>query len=76
LVTDRLPARSSFEAAFIRALRIFFPKLKSDDVKAEAFATYQKIAEEYDREFTKKYDEDLNTTLIFVGLLLLSKSQG
>ena len=54
-------------------MRIFFPKLKSHDVKAEAFATYQKIAEEYDREFTKKYDEDLNATLIFVRLFLYSR---
>jgi len=27
---------------------------------------YCKDAKEYDREFTKKHDEDLNTTLIFV----------
>ena len=29
---------------------------------------YRKEAEEYDKEFMKKYDEDLNTTLIFVSL--------
>jgi hypothetical protein len=29
---------------------------------------YHKVAEEYDKEFLKKYDEDLNTTLIFVSL--------
>ena len=27
---------------------------------------YQKDAEKYDKEFAKKHDEDLNTTLIFV----------
>jgi hypothetical protein len=27
------------------------------------------VAEEYDKEFMKKYDEDLNTTLIFVSFV-------
>lgn len=54
------------EETFIKALREFFPKLKTDEDKADFFAVYKKEAEEYDREFTKKYDEDLNTTLIFV----------
>jgi hypothetical protein len=26
------------------------------------------VAEQYDKEFLKKYDEDLNTTLIFVSV--------
>ena len=30
------------------------------------YELYHHEAEEYDREFTKRYDEDLNTTLIFV----------
>jgi len=29
---------------------------------------YRREAGEYDREFVKKYDEDLNTTLVFVSL--------
>lgn len=31
------------------------------------------MAEEYDKEFMKRYDEDLNTTLIFVSLCELLK---
>ena len=31
---------------------------------------YHREAEEYDREFIKKYDEDLNTTLIFVRVFV------
>ena len=27
------------------------------------------MAEEYDKEFVKKYDDELNTTLIFVSLV-------
>ena len=38
-----------------------------EDHKARFYEDYHKVAEEYDREFMKKYDEDLNTTLIFVG---------
>jgi len=32
---------------------------------------YHNEAEEYDREFVKRYDEDLNTTLIFVCFAFL-----
>ena len=32
---------------------------------------YRREAEEYDREFIKNNDEDLNTTLIFVSFLVL-----
>ena len=39
------------------------------------FEDYRKEAEEYDREFMKKYDEDLNTTLIFVSSVLCSGAQ-
>ena len=28
---------------------------------------YRKVADEYDKEFLKKYEEDLDTTLIFVS---------
>ena len=38
-----------------------------EDHRARFFEDYRKEAEEYDREFIKKYDEDLNTTLIFVS---------
>ena len=36
------------------------------DLRAQFYGHYRKEAEEYDKEFMKKYDEDLNTTLIFV----------
>ena len=42
------------------------------DPRAEFYDVYRREAEEYDREFIKKYDEDLNTTLIFVSLADLS----
>ena len=38
-----------------------------EDAQAEFYKNYRKVAEEYDKEFLKKHDEDLNTTLIFVS---------
>ena len=37
-----------------------------EDLRAKFYEHYRKEAEEYDNDFMKKYDEDLNTTLIFV----------
>jgi len=39
-----------------------------EDHRARFYETYHKEAEEFDKDFIKKYDEDLNTTLIFVSL--------
>jgi len=38
-----------------------------EDTRAQFYELYRREAEEYGKEFMKKYDEDLNTTLIFVG---------
>lgn len=67
---QQLKLASRLQAAFGKALREFFPRLKTGDDKTDFFAVYQKEADEYDRDFTKKYDEDLNTTLIFVRNVL------
>ena len=40
-----------------------------EDHRAKFYECYRKEAEEYDKEFMKKYDEDLNTTLIFVSFV-------
>jgi len=41
--------------------------LPQQDLRTQFYENYRKEAEEYDKEFMKKHDEDLNTTLIFVG---------
>ena len=43
-----------------------------EDHRSRFYEHYNKEAEEYDREFAKKYDEDLNTTLIFVSFVWCS----
>ena len=37
------------------------------DHRVRFYEDYRKVAEEYDKDFLKKHDEDLNTTLIFVS---------
>ena len=41
--------------------------LVQEDHEARFYAEYGKVAEEYDREYLEKYEEDLNTTLLFVS---------
>ena len=41
--------------------------LAQEDCRARFYEDYHKVAEEYDKEFLKKHDEDLNTTLLFVS---------
>src|SRR5882762_4372821 len=38
-----------------------------EDHRARFYEDYRKVSEEYDKDFLKKHDEDLNTTLIFVS---------
>ena len=52
--------------SFQEALRVFFQPIKHDDAHLDFYAIYKKEATEYDTDYVKKYDEDLNTTLIFV----------
>ena len=57
-------SRTSFETQHNRKQDV--PSTQEDH-RARFFEEYRKEAEDYDREFMKKYDEDLNTTLIFVS---------
>ena len=51
------------------ALRAFMPPLGSDDdPRLDFYMMYKREATEYDVNYVKKYDEDLNITLIFVRL--------
>ena len=40
----------------------------AEEYRTQFYDVYRREAEEYDKGFIKKYDEDLNTTLIFVSL--------
>jgi len=43
------------------------------NARVEFYDKFQREADEYDSDFMKKYDEDLNTTLIFVSILSPSR---
>ena len=46
-----------------------------EGLRARFYEHYRKEAEEYDREFLRNHDEDLNTTLIFVSYAHLSDTR-
>ena len=52
------------------ALKEFFEPLRTNDSRANFFAVYRRESGEFDRDYAKKYDEDLNTCLIFVSRLI------
>src|SRR5882757_9204034 len=49
------------------ALREFIEPLRTNDSRADFFAVYRKHSDEFDQDYARKYDEDLNTSLIFVS---------
>ena len=51
------------------ALRTFFQPNKTEDHRVDFYTMYKRESAEYDTDYVKKYDEDLNTTLIFVRCL-------
>ena len=48
------------------ALRMYLQPIKSDDPQLGFYTMYKRETVEYDTEYMQKYNEDLNTTLIFV----------
>ena len=46
---------------------MYFQPIKNDDPKLDFFTMYKRETMEYDTEYMNKYNEDLNTTLIFVS---------
>ena len=51
------------------ALRMYLQPIKHDDPQLDFYTMYKRESVEYDTEYMQKYNEDLNTTLIFVRLL-------
>ena len=60
--TNKLTAGHSIQDA----LRMYLQPIKNDDPKLDFYTMYKQETMEYDTEYMKKYNEDLNTTLIFV----------
>jgi hypothetical protein len=45
---------------------MYLQPIKNDDPKLDFYTMYKRETMEYDTESMQKYNEDLNTTLIFV----------
>ena len=50
------------------ALKEFLEPLRTNDPRTDFFTVYRRESEEFDRDYARKYDDDLNTSLIFVSL--------
>jgi hypothetical protein len=48
------------------ALRTFFKPIKTDDPRLDFYTMYKRESTEYDMEYVKKCEDDLNTALLFV----------
>jgi len=51
--------------SFRDALKSLFQPIKTNDPRVDFYTMYRREAE-YDKEFVRKFDEDLNTASIFV----------
>ena len=67
-MTDKLTLAHSIQEAF----RIYFQPIKHDDPKLDFYTMYKRETMEYDTQYMEKYNEDLNTTLIFVRFCALN----
>jgi len=48
------------------ALRMYLQPIKNEDPQLDFYTMYKRETTEYDAEYMQGYNEDLNTTLIFV----------
>ena len=65
----RLDCCSLTRPSFQEALRHFFQPTKTGDPRVDSYVMHKRESAEYDTDDVKKYDEDLNVTLIFVRYL-------
>jgi len=47
---------------------MYLQPIKNDDPRLDFFTVYKRETMEYDTDYMKNHNEDLNTTLIFVRL--------
>ena len=57
-------------------LKEFAEPLRTNDSRTDFFATYRRESAEFDRDYAKKYDEDLNTSLIIVSRIIYTLRTG
>lgn len=62
------PNPTSTCVSFLPSARTSLTIVQDAECRSRFYEVYHKQSQEYDREFAKKYDDDLDTTLIFVNL--------
>jgi len=60
----------TFHRSLRSVLKEFIDPLRANDSLAEFYSVYRRESGEFDRDYVKKHDEDLNTSLIFVSRLI------
>jgi len=63
---DRLRTDELISDSIQEALRMYLQPIKSDDPQLDFYTMYKRETVEHDTEYMQKYNEELNTTLIFV----------
>ena len=53
------------------ALRMYLQPIKNDDPQLDFYTMYHRETTEHDTKYMQKYNDDLNTTLIFVRSIFL-----
>ena len=66
----------TFRFSLHSTLKEFFEPLRTNDPRTDFFAIYRRESGEFDRDHARKYDEDLNTSLIFVSRLVFMRRAG
>jgi len=52
--------------SFQDVLRAYFQPIKNEDSRLDSYTTYKREVTDYDMDYVKNYDDDLNTTPISV----------
>jgi hypothetical protein len=55
------------------AVELLKPQAQSSDKKTAFWTAYKTLADEFDREFQRKYANDLDTSLIFVRVYMFQQ---
>ena len=72
----RLLTTADIQISLHSVLKEFAEPLRTNNSRTDFFAVYRRESAEFDRDYAKKYDEDLNTSLIFVSCIISTLHTG
>jgi len=65
--TSTITLRHSLHSVLKELLKEFLNPPRTSDPDADFFAVYRKESNDFDRDYAARYEEDFNTTLVFVS---------